>query len=402
MALPLILSPFLALSKLISPNPQSYSTFIRVMIAASSCILIPATFAVSKKIYQSSKISLLTASTTAIWYEFIYFSSRALSEVISLNLLALSCLLMLSKKVGEKRSLLAGLVVGLSYVIRFQHLTIIGVTCIWLVVGAARKNKSWFVVGVLTSVIAGGILDLLYTGRMFAYPISLISLTITHNLSTIFGISPWWYYPRELIIVSWGLFLLPLRSLKRSSKSFLPTLIVLSIIVLYSFVPHKEYRFIYQTIPLIMMIVCANIYQITNKSLKISLSIVITISFLGILNVFPLKSVAYPHKIMSNDAYLQNMHQLYTNESVCGIFDTTRWWPGTGGLYHVGKNIPMYTIDYPPSNTDYANTTISSLDGTITINIQDKNCRVDPNYSFKRSFQELEAKINPDVKKESI
>lgn len=123
---------------------------------------------------------------------------------------------------------------------------------------------------------------------------------------------------------------------------------------MHSLVAHKDYRYIFMTIPL-MLIIAASVITLfveqSGPSLKksrpvlLAALLMITISVLGVLNMLPGEGVVYPFTpIFRSEDHKLALLYLSKQSDVAGICvqsSACKWWE-SGGYYYLHKNVPMY------------------------------------------------------------
>jgi GPI mannosyltransferase 3 len=204
----------------------------------------------------------------AVAPELVYFGARALSEVVAGNLLVLALYLTApGHRVTRRRDYAAGFVLGIVGLLRLQLIPVAALVALWPVRDGWRSRTVALVAGGLAALVAGAVFDWLTLG----YPLASIWRNLYYNIylgiSSGFSVEPWFYYlagelgvwlaaaPLALLLVALG---------SRRQPLLLAT--ALAIVAVHSAIPHKEYRFIYPAIALLMVLAAVGLAQLVEAT----------------------------------------------------------------------------------------------------------------------------------------
>jgi hypothetical protein len=131
----------------------------------------------------------------------------------------------------------------------------------------------------------------------------------------------------------------------------------LSILILHSLIPHKEYRFVFILIPFWLTLAASGLTKLRSYSPHLSfvnfrfLVFIFTLfSILGLLDRLPRQTQIYAQPPLLRDSVLDLVHAVPNSMQTCSLFLPDRGWVYSGGYYILHRNIPIYTLDYPPDN----------------------------------------------------
>jgi phosphatidylinositol glycan class B len=198
---------------------------------------------------------LVVGGFLAVWVDLLYMASHPLSDVIAADLLiaALYAALPLTDKPGARRLMLAGALSGLTFVLRFQLGPALFVAAIF---ACRRDNCAWraLLTGGGMVVLASGALDWLTLGTPFQSIWLNLWLNIVKGISSDYGTAPAAYF----IIAPkfyWGpmVAILVFAQAVIGGRRF-PALfaVALTILLTQSAIAHKEWRFIFPVVPLLV------------------------------------------------------------------------------------------------------------------------------------------------------
>ncbi|WP_018611429.1 hypothetical protein [Segetibacter koreensis] len=179
---------------------------------------------------------------------------------------------------------LTGIIFSISFYCRFQIIFALIGLAIWFFI---NYKKEWKKAGIVFSGFVAGIafnivLDKLYYGQWVFTPYRYFYVNIIEGKANSFGISPWWTYIVLLMLAaipfaSFLLFLLFVKGLTIYKNPY--ALGSLFFIVAHSLVGHKEERFIFPVI-LVMVYLAAEAYD-KSPSLAAKLKAAVTHSYFG-------------------------------------------------------------------------------------------------------------------------
>ncbi|XP_075981867.1 phosphatidylinositol glycan anchor biosynthesis class B [Anticarsia gemmatalis] len=142
------------------------------------------------------------------------------------------------------------------------------------------------------SLIVGGALvglDSYYYGRLIITPWEFFRFNVLHDIASFYGQHPWhWYLTQglpavlgiNLVPVLWAIYNI-LRRPKENKNGLLLLAAVASHVAVYSFIPHKEFRFVLPLLPILMYLAQDVIVPWSRKAKKWQLYLVAGAILLG-------------------------------------------------------------------------------------------------------------------------
>jgi hypothetical protein len=198
-----------------------------------------------------------------------------------------------------------------------------------------------------------GFIDYLTWGNFFISYYNNYLFNKIYNVGAILGTSPAIYYPAALAFTSMGIFwIVGLISLLILRKTWLFLICIIIVIVSHSFIPHKEYRFIFLVIPLLLMLFSVVIMQgislfdgVSKESnfLAITICIFLLISSAGSMNKLPFQFLVYRNSVFSRQEILKAYLTLFESKDLYAILNIAKPWTLTGGYYYLHRDVPIYT-----------------------------------------------------------
>ena len=109
-----------------------------------------------------------------------------------------------------------------------------------------------------------GVIDSIFYGKITLTPLNFFQVNIVHNLGSFYGTNPHtWYLSHALLPILGPLFPLALISLVRDSSELKWP--VLTTLVAFSTLEHKEMRFIQPVLPLLLFFAAKQLYRMTGS-----------------------------------------------------------------------------------------------------------------------------------------
>ena len=250
--LPLLLSVPMRLGDMVAPESQLYLAFPRIMMALSSLIVLPAAYALGARLSRMHGIVALIVA--AFWFEIVYFGGHVLTEPAATALILPAAALLMGDKPSARRIALAGLLLGLAAILRFQYLPAIGVlalACCW---PDWRRMLPPLILGGLAAAAIGAAVDLGSGMTPFGWFFENINQNFVANRSADFGVSPPLAYLATMSD-AWGIFFIPIVLLALIvARTHYPLLLAALVnLGAHSAIGHKEYRFILLTVAILIV-----------------------------------------------------------------------------------------------------------------------------------------------------
>jgi GPI mannosyltransferase 3 len=299
--------------------------------------------------------AVVVGFVNASWPDLIYFAPHTLTEVAAGNVFvsALYVAYPDRQEVSSGRLFAAGILFGLTFVLRFHIAPAIAVGVAGVCGLEVRRSWIPMILGALLPLIAGGLLDTLTLG----FPLQSIWLNAWVNLyqgkSEEFGVLSW-FYLLGVIAILWGgafAFIIALASL---GGRRLPLLLAVTgtIFATSSLIPHKEYRFIYPALPLIATLAGIGSVELLDalwRALRPRtgrfIGALIAASVWGCVSVLLLGSAPFQHLLLRFSGDIAAARALSDTAAVCGIAVyelTPPFWPL--GHAYVREGIALYLL----------------------------------------------------------
>jgi len=201
--------------------------------------------------------ALLAAFACAVWCELIYFAPKALNEVIAGHLLAAAVALapQPGEAPGRRRLLLTGFVFGLAVALRPQLGPAVLVGIAFVFRREPGRIAAPLLVGAGAACAFGGLLDAFTWGSPFHSYLRNLVENVVVGRARGFGTEPWYAYLKSLLGI-WSLAFGAILALFAwgARRHPLPALTAGLVLLVHSAIAHKEYRFVYPAIVLVVLV----------------------------------------------------------------------------------------------------------------------------------------------------
>lgn len=192
----------------------------------------------------------------AVWYEFLYFSPHALTEVLAADLLLPAAYLLAFAAPGARgRPAAAAALLVMAAYARPQVAPAVAVVGAWLLFARARGEIAWAASGGVCMFALLGVLDWISFGHPFQSIAMMLYSELYMKVASYYGEDPFFHFFRLMFHYWGGAFALVVALAAAGARRLpLPAAMALALLVAHTMIGHKEYRFIYPAIMLGMLL----------------------------------------------------------------------------------------------------------------------------------------------------
>lgn len=372
--------------------------------------------------------AFVSAGVCSVWFELVYFAPKALNEVVAAHFLLLGVYLSVHGKCSQPRTRLfwAGCWYGLAIALRIHLLPAVVFATVYI----CRKDwRGWLsmVAGILGPILAFGVVDAFTWSYPFQSFWQNVWINVVEGKSEQYGVSPWYAY-LSFLIKSWSLALVPitLLAIVGSRRSPILAWLVIVIVLSHSILAHKEYRFIYPAV--VMMIILAGLGTaelVTRWRLRWSSPRGIVMAVLLCLGLWVSTSTVLAGRFDTGKRSISSLlwtapeeihwqrfsgnllafQKLSTEQTLCGVGLFGVQWSASGGYTYLHRDVPVFiveqdadfnqlaqsfnylvaTISVPPQHQDYA---LQECWGTTCLYKRPGSCTVKRGYHINRVLEQ--------------
>ncbi len=290
--------------------------------------------------------ALIAGGTAAVWFFLVFMGSKTFSEVISADVF-LPALLLGTGDGGhsrKKRLLGSGLLCGVAVSLRPQLLPAVLFAAVWMCWSDARERVPSFAAGFAASALAFGLVDAATLGYPFASVVRYFWVNVAQGRSKLYGTEPPYFYALQLLHLCWPL--LPGAVLGVRRSPFLAWL-VLVLVGSHSVLAHKEFRFVYLAIPLVITLFgigCAEFGAWLRKrspARHVAWPL-FPAAVLTLVCMFSLLLGARFKRWHVQSGLVQLSDRISRTPQACAVAFYPYDWPYSPGYTHVHSRIPMF------------------------------------------------------------
>ena len=352
--LPGFFAGLLEIAKWLDLGPRVYLPAIEAVLSAMSLSVVWVAYrlgAASERGTDPLFGAAVAAAPAALWIDLVLFAPHALADPIAAYIMAPGLYLLQTGTAarGMRRDPAAGALLGLATALRpaFGPPLLLGVI---LVVGRSRGRWLGLIASAAVVLVAYGTCDMLQGQWPFESTARFVAFNLFGTGSGNFGLEGWGYY-LSMIVSLWGgaLPFLLLLILFGARGNALWLVVAAGLMVEYSILPHKEYRFL---VPAMVCLVpplgigaaraaaLAARWALPNRKASI-----IRIAWLVIASCSAAlaRQPLYAERWTSGDAALGAFQALREDPSVCGV-GLLKGVPVTfmPGYVWIHRDLPMY------------------------------------------------------------
>ena len=324
---------------------KGYEWGIAAVLSLISLTIIWFAFAWNRRA-SGIEAAIIGAGACAIWYELVFFASKAFTEVLGAHLLLPGLYLgVYGEELSEKkRMFLAGIFCGLATSLRIQLAPAVVFAAVWFCYPNWRKRTLPVAAGLVLPVLAFGMVDMMTWSYPFQSYFRILWINMVEGRSKLYGVTPWYWYLLVLSERLGPMVFLAVLGIRRSP--FLGWLALIMLLT-HSVFAHKEVRFLYPLAPIVITLAALGVAEITpvfNMGRKLPLTSTTVVA--GGLAFCALSSaLLVPHFDWSlRSGSLIAFDHLSQDSTLCGVgVYKTEWWE-TAGYAHLHRNVPILIL----------------------------------------------------------
>jgi GPI mannosyltransferase 3 len=346
---PGIVAALMWLGQGLGTDPFLVKLPIGLFMIAASCVPIACGYLWGQKLY-GRWAGLLVGAVLAVWVDLVYLAAHTFNEVVAGDVFAAVVYLACSPRNRPAGAglFLAGCLAGAAAALRFQLAPAVFVTAL---AGCGRRADRWrhYLAGASLPLLILGLVDWLTLGAPFQSVWLNVYLNFVRHVSDDYGRSPWYFYP-DLFAAIWGAVFPLIVGLIVVGARRAPALlgVALAIVLAHSLVAHKEYRFVYPALPLLITLAALGTAELirrveTPETIRGLCALAITMwtaasAFIGHSATF---SVPWSRFRGAIDAF----EMAATSPGLCGCAYYRTGVPGSLGASALPPGIPLYATD---------------------------------------------------------
>jgi GPI mannosyltransferase 3 len=355
-AFPGLLSVPVGLASIVGVDPVRAPVFAaRAVMALVSIGTVALTMRLAEKL-RGPEAALAAGLFSAGFPLSTLFATRCMSEIASGPCLVGAALLTLAPTTA-RRAAFAGMLALAACSFRVQNAIVAAGLFAMLVAQRQAMAARWYAVGAAGGAAAGGLLDTLTWGSPFHSLVANVGFNLSGKADA-FGVAPFGFYATALgSSTGAGLFVIAVGWAFALRKHAGLAIIVGAYVLLHSFVPHKELRFLMPVVPLALALAGAGLAEalaryggrFDTRTANALFAGTIGLAFALMLErTISLKRthLGYPARgEPSAWHYLEDYNRLLwdagTHDDVCGLLLVGTQPVRVGGYSYLRRNVPL-------------------------------------------------------------
>ncbi|MGE0668179.1 MAG: hypothetical protein AB7O49_16605 [Sphingomonadales bacterium] len=263
--LPAVLTPPHLLGDWLAPGSQLPMMLQRTLCAMLSLGVIAGATGLGLRV--SRLHGLFAALVSVVWFELVYLSPRALSEIVSLGFVLPAIYLLQLPPERRTRGMMAaaGALLGLTFCLRFHLAPALLVLAAF---GCGKQLRvGWvpLIAGGAAALAVSGIADAAAGQVPFEWMIRNFTINVLERRSEQFGTEPFYWYVNNAVQM-YGLMVIPGAILAISGARLQPAMFAAALVNLavHSAIPHKEPRFMLFSAVLLVILAALGTAELLN------------------------------------------------------------------------------------------------------------------------------------------
>lgn len=331
---------------------------IGVHVFLSLCSLSPVATAVAWARRDGLKHAWLAGVACATWFELVYFSSKALTEVFAAYAIAPALYFGAAARGPEgdgrdrrRDALYAGAFWGLTLGFRFHLAPAALVGLAWV---ARRDLKKWLplLAGGGAVLLAFGLLDWVTWSYPFQSIVKNFWVNVVQKKASFFGESPWYeYFVSFALTWSWSAIpLLALAALGAARRGLLWQ-VGLVILAVHTAIAHKEYRFLVPFLVVVVLAASLGVLEGLQRAPRAgwlgAAALLLASAYGGSRYDFRTlapRPAGWPPAPMwtFRQGALRGLELVSADAHVCGVGTVSLGWAWSGGYTYLHQDVPFF------------------------------------------------------------
>lgn len=350
-AFPAILAALMRATDWIGPGSSGYLWAATILLSLISLTTVWFGFAWAKRV-SGIEAAMIAAGGCAIWYELVIFGPRTLTEVLATHILlpGLYFGAFAEGRWERQKLFLAGILCGLAMSFRIQLFPAVALAALYFCRSRWRTRIPAVAAGILLPLTVFGVVDAITWSYPFQSFFRYFWVNAVAGRSELYGTEPWYWYLIVLLSHLGPVLLLALVGIRRSP--FLGWM-ALAILAPHSVLAHKEIRYIYPLMPILITLAALGTMEIAKEidhlvKFRIHPKAVVSIALVLFAFFSVLLAPQFAWWNSRSGSSLAMVDRLSRDPTVCGLGIHGIWWWDTGGYTHLHRNVPMILLSDGP------------------------------------------------------
>jgi 4-amino-4-deoxy-L-arabinose transferase-like glycosyltransferase len=372
--IPGLLVPVIAAARLVSPLPDVTLLAVAVTASLASLIIVTSAYVLGRRA-AGEAAGLAAALLVALWPEIVVMSPHVLADTVSA--IPLTAALAVGYRPGRrspggsKAAVVTGALLCLAAVLRPQLLPAIAVAGVWIA-GFNLRRYIVMAAGAVPVLIVFGAIDWWTWGKPFVSIVRYVKVN-EGGVAASFGVQPLRFYVFEEGHI-WLVGAPVIAAAALAGVRRLPMLGVMAALILlvFSSIGHKEYRFVYPALPLLFTLCGVGTVEIARWVARwrprwrpAAVAAMLALAWTGTVAVAAL-SPRLSEKLRNSRSALAAIRAINADPGVCGVAVVPALkWTDTGTI-RFRDDIRLYRAAAPVGNSRAYNAILAIGEGQST------------------------------------
>jgi phosphatidylinositol glycan class B len=299
-------------------DPYTSTMVLRLIWSSCAFFLVLFVLNTGVKRLTFKYIPLVVLGISTLFWFMPFLGARFSSESFSGFLLLLALGMLRSKNHTSSTIFAVGVILGVSFLARFQIAFCLLGLGTWLLLFAKWSLKRWTFLGVgfFVSLLLGVALDYWFYGELTWSAYHYFDTQIVQDVVNTFGTSPWYFYLKQLLLaptIPLGiLFWLCMLVLLLKDPKSLWLWCAVPFILVHSLVPHKEVRFLFPLLcllPVLVLELAGVFHKLTGKQQIMRVGIVGLLLVSALPNAVGLVVIASKSAGLGRTSVMKYIHE---------------------------------------------------------------------------------------------
>ncbi|MDA0265917.1 MAG: hypothetical protein O2890_03150 [Cyanobacteria bacterium] len=326
-------------------RPDIYIPLVKTLLCLISVSLIYGMYSLGRQAISES-VGRMAAIIACFWHELVVFAHKPTPECLATYLLvgALVCLV---NRPNWRMALGLGVMGVGTMALRLQYAPAVLVLGIAMVVlwRSHLAQLAMAIAAFIATLVLVGYVDYLTWGNWFSSYYYNYLYNQTYGVSSLFGRVFFLYYLGTLILFSAGIFPVSIVLAVKKRVPFLGLWISLlvSILVVHSWIPNKQYRFVFAAIPICILLTAiayVDLQKVRRRNPQKHPRLPQRLAWFFV--AYSCLGILITTVLMSKNPVLQGYLYLSRQADISAVLDLKSEWYETGGYYYLHHNAPIY------------------------------------------------------------
>jgi GPI mannosyltransferase 3 len=345
--LPMLLSVPMHIGAVIAPTTNLYLLLPKIAVALCSMPILWASYALGRTVSRAHGLAALFVA--ALWYEFVYFAAHILAEPLAVAAILPAIALLQREEAPRRHLLLAGFLLAVGTILRFHYGPVAALIMLGYVWHNGLRRIPFILFGSIAALGCSALVDISQNMVPFEWIWNNVTNNVVLGRAAEFGVSGNFAYFNEISIF-WQWAQIPLFICILAGMRHYPFLFWVAVanLILHSFIGHKEYRFIFMSMSIFLILAALGSVNCVNWLAERLGKKANYLAYCAL----GLGWIAFSASLASSKPIGKTWHQVTATKSlvaqagklpnICGIgLEMTEFW--TTGAYSVlHRDVPIY------------------------------------------------------------